>query len=303
MRLQTLCLLLAVLLSAVALSGCGWEYRYTVTPTVGLGGSISPDTAQTVTYQFSYGGYALTYGVSYRVMPDAGYVINREVGGTCPAGEWDDDTYTTGILGEDCSVSFSFIPMKTVTPTAGPGGSISPDTAQTIKTATATAAFLVTPDAGYTFNPEVGGTCPQGIWYDESPEGIKLDEILYITGAVTEDCSVSFSFIPAAQTWTVTPAAGPGGSISPDTAQTVNDAGTVAFTVTPDAGYAASPELGGTCPQGIWNDAGDTYTTGAVTADCSVSFNFFYSKPAAAPANLTAKPANLTPVYKLLLLK
>lgn len=214
MRLQTLCLLLAVLLSAVALSGCGWEYRYTVTPTVGLGGSISPDTAQTVTYQFSYGGYALTYGVSYRVMPDAGYVINREVGGTCPAGEWDDDTYTTGILGEDCSVSFSFIPMKTVTPTAGPGG-----------------------------------------------------------------------------------------SISPDTAQTVNDAGTVAFTVTPDAGYAASPELGGTCPQGIWNDAGDTYTTGAVTADCSVSFNFFYSKPAAAPANLTAKPANLTPVYKLLLLK
>jgi hypothetical protein len=40
--------------------------------------------------------------------------------------------------------------------------------------------------------------------------------------------------------------------------------------VTPLSGYAASARVGGTCPTGTWS--GDTWTTGAVTADCTVDF-------------------------------
>jgi hypothetical protein len=70
-------------------------------------------------------------------------------------------------------------------------------------------------------------------------------------------------------THTVTPSAGPNGSISPNTPQTVNDGTTRQFTVTPNAGYSAS--VGGTCGGSL---VGTTYTTNAITADCTVSATF-----------------------------
>ncbi|MBZ0092148.1 MAG: DUF1566 domain-containing protein [Sulfuricellaceae bacterium] len=71
------------------------------------------------------------------------------------------------------------------------------------------------------------------------------------------------------QTWTVTPSAGAGGSISPSTSQTVNNGTTTTFTVTPNYGYAAS--VGGTCGGYL---SGTTYTTNAITANCTVSATF-----------------------------
>ncbi|HKE46631.1 MAG TPA: PQQ-binding-like beta-propeller repeat protein [Rhodanobacteraceae bacterium] len=70
-------------------------------------------------------------------------------------------------------------------------------------------------------------------------------------------------------THTVTPTAGPGGSIEPSTPQTVNDGDTISFTVTPDAHYAIADVTG--CGGSL---AGDTYTTGPITADCTVSATF-----------------------------
>ncbi|MBF0292065.1 MAG: VCBS repeat-containing protein [Nitrospinae bacterium] len=74
-----------------------------------------------------------------------------------------------------------------------------------------------------------------------------------------------------AQTYTVTATAGAGGTVSP-ASQIVASGSTAPFTVTPDAGYTADVAVGGTCAAGSWS--GTTYTTGVVTAACSVSFTF-----------------------------
>lgn len=78
-----------------------------------------------------------------------------------------------------------------------------------------------------------------------------------------------FASAATGTTWTVTPNTGPDGSIDPDTPQMVNDGDTTQFTVTPDSGYVidAVTGCGGTL-------AGDTYTTAAITADCTVEATF-----------------------------
>ncbi len=67
----------------------------------------------------------------------------------------------------------------------------------------------------------------------------------------------------------VTPSAGPNGTISPASAQTVNRSATIAFIVTPASGYTAS--VGGTCGGTL---AANTFTTSAIVADCTVTATF-----------------------------
>ena len=70
-------------------------------------------------------------------------------------------------------------------------------------------------------------------------------------------------------THTVTPSAGPNGTISPSTPQTVEYNSTTSFTVTPDPGYQIESVTG--CGGTL---TGDTYTTGPITADCTVTASF-----------------------------
>ena len=70
-------------------------------------------------------------------------------------------------------------------------------------------------------------------------------------------------------TFTVTASAGTNGTITPAT-QTANTGTTVSFTVTPSTGYTTT--MGGTCPAGTL--VGTTYTTGNITADCTVTASF-----------------------------
>jgi uncharacterized protein len=65
--------------------------------------------------------------------------------------------------------------------------------------------------------------------------------------------------------YVVTPSASANGTISVATVQTVAKNATPVFTVTPNAGYLAS--VGGTCGGSL---VGTTYTTNAVTTNCSV---------------------------------
>jgi len=75
----------------------------------------------------------------------------------------------------------------------------------------------------------------------------------------------------AEQVISVTPSGDGHETISPSTPQTVNYGATQQFTVTANTGYALSQTVGGTCPVGSWT--GSTYTTGAITSSCSVSFS------------------------------
>lgn len=81
-------------------------------------------------------------------------------------------------------------------------------------------------------------------------------------------------------TYTVTATAGAGGSISPAT-QTVISGSTAQFTVTPNTGFsiASVSGCGGTLD-------GNTYTTAAVTGDCSVTAGFAQLPPPPAPIEI-----------------
>ncbi len=70
-------------------------------------------------------------------------------------------------------------------------------------------------------------------------------------------------------TYTVTPSAGANGSISPNTPQSVVSGATTTFTVTLNSGYMAT--VSGTCGGSL---SGTTYTTSAITGNCTVSASF-----------------------------
>lgn len=148
---------------------------YTATAIAGTGGSVA-SSAITV----DSGSEA-----SFPVSTNTGYTKSNAVGGTCPAGTWDGDIYTTGVLERDCSVSFSFtaLPQYTATATAGTGGSVTPSTISVTIGSGSTASFAVATSSGYTRN-SAGGSCPLGSWNGDT----------YTTGAITYNCSVSFSF-------------------------------------------------------------------------------------------------------------
>lgn len=75
--------------------------------------------------------------------------------------------------------------------------------------------------------------------------------------------------IAATTTYRVTPSAGPNGTISPDSPQDVTENRTVAFTLTPDAGYSIASVTG--CGGAL---SENTYTTAPITADCTVTAAF-----------------------------
>lgn len=211
---------------------------WTVVTSVGPHGSIDPTTA-------TVDDGATT---SFTITPDDHYQIVAVTG--C-SGTLSGDTFTTGAVVDSCVVDATFTPQVfTVTATAGSGGTISP-TSIVAKWGT-TPAFTVTPDDGYAIDSVTG--C-----------GGTLTSTGYTAGAISADCTINASFVPV---HTVTATAGTGGTIDPGSA-TVDDGGTTSFTVTPGDGYQVDTVTGcgGTLD-------GTTYTTGVITADCTVTASF-----------------------------
>ena len=94
-----------------------------------------------------------------------------------------------------------------------------------------------------------------------------LDESLYVLQRVSGQRTAP----PLALSIFGTIPAGTGGEVDP-AIQLVEPGAEASFTVTPDTGYEVEASVGGTCPAGTWD--GSTYTTGALTANCSVEFRF-----------------------------
>ena len=93
--------------------------------------------------------------------------------------------------------------------------------------------------------------------------------------------------------FTVTPSAAANGSITPSTPQEIEQGRTVQFQVNPDSGYDVA-SVGGTCG-GLLQ--GNTFTTSAVNANCTVSATFepsptaFYTVTPSAAANGSITPS------------
>jgi hypothetical protein len=240
---------------SVPLSGVGAYIL--ITATAGIGGTISPGTTK------------LTYGESqdFTIKPNIGYHIKDVKVDTYSQGAITNysftnvtDDHTIEALFESNSATF------TVTATAGSGGTITP--ASAIVTWRQTRPFTVTPNTGYHIASITGcGGTSVGVQpYNTS--------YTYTTGPITANCTVTAAF--AINTYTVTPSPDANGTMSPSTPQTVNYNQTTSFTVTPNTGYHIASVTGcGGASVGVQPyDTPYTYTTGTITADCTVQATF-----------------------------
>jgi N-acetylneuraminic acid mutarotase len=210
---------------------------YDVSATAGTGGTVSPTSAMV-----NAGGTT-----TFTMTATAGYTIGGVTG--C-GGTLSGNTYTTGPINANCTVTASFVAQYAVTATAGNGGSVSPSSATV--NAGGTTVFTVTPNSGYAINGVTG--C-----------GGTLSGNTYTTGPISANCTVTASFVAQ---YAVTATAGNGGTISPASAM-VNAGGTTRFTVTPNSGYTISGVTG--CGGTL---SGNTYITGVINAACTVTASF-----------------------------
>jgi hypothetical protein len=211
--------------------------QFTVTAIAGAGGRIEPPS-QTV----EAGAVA-----RFTVTADPEFVIGAVTG--C-AGALSGNVYTTGAITADCTVNAVFIPagaFRIILAAAGTGGGtmggdgVYPAGA----TVTLTAQPFDTSDfAGWSPAP-----CADS----------------FIMPAQDLTCTATFNL----KSYTVDAVAGTGGSITPPS-QTVDHGNTASFTVTPDIDYQIETVSG--CDGSL--DANNNYTTGPITAACTVNASF-----------------------------
>jgi hypothetical protein len=211
---------------------------YTLTYTAGANGTMSGTSPQTVDYN--------TSGTSVAAVANTGYHFVSWSDGVLTASRTDVNV-TANI-----SVTASFaINAYTLTYTAGANGTISGTTPQTVNHGANGAAVTAAPNLHYHFVS----------WSDGVLTASRTDL------NVTANISATASFV--IDTYIVTPSAGANGSLSPATAQTVNYNATTPFTVTPGTGYHIDTVTG--CGGSL---VGNTYTTGPITAGCTVTAGF-----------------------------
>ena len=186
---------------------------FTITPSAGANGSISPSTAQTVEYG---------HGTSFTAIPGTGYIVDSwsADGVVAQAGG---ATLVLSNITASKTISVSFKRTFTILPSAGDNGSISPNTAQTVEYGHGT-SFTATPVTGYVVD----------IW---SVDGVvaQTGGATLVLSNITASKVISVSF--KVMTFTITPSVGADGSGSPGAPQTVIYGGNARFTATPVAGY------------------------------------------------------------------
>ncbi len=210
-------------------------------------------------------------GASFTVTPASGYDLLLPTDGSCPQGSYTAGSYAIPAPLYDCTVTASFIRIWPVAGSvSGSGGSIAPAAAQTVQNGSS-ASFTVAPSPGFALLKPIGGSCSAGSLNGDS----------YTTGPIVGNCTVIASF---ARTLSVVPSvAGAGGRITPGAAQAVLSGGRATLLLTPAAGYRVPASMGGSCPPGSFN--GDSYTTGPIGADCTLTASF----PPSARPNLAVR--------------
>ncbi|WP_445428002.1 Lcl C-terminal domain-containing protein [Alishewanella sp. HL-SH05] len=215
---------------------------FTITAGAGTGGAISPSSRNV------QNGQVATFTVTY----DEGYSIASVTG--CN-GSLSANTYTTGAITSTCSVQASFtVNSYTVSATTGSGGSISPGSA--IVAHGGTTSFILTPQTGFSIASVSG--CNGS-----------LNGNTYTTSAITSSCSVQASFNQ--NSYMVTAIATEGGQITPGSLNVLHEQ-TAQFSAIPDDNYRIVEVTG--CGGSL---AGETYTTAAITASCSINAKFAFA--------------------------
>ena len=185
---------------------------FVITPFWGSGGAITPGTPQTV----PYGG-----SVTFSIVPNAGYVVDNVVVNGVSQGAITSYTFTNVTANGTIAATFKVADFVIV-PTAGADGTITPGTPQIIGFG-GSATFTIVPNTGYVID-------------DVRVDGVSQGAIAsYTFSNVTANHTIQATFKVA--TFVITPTAGAGGTITPNTPQTVNYGASAAFTITPNTGY------------------------------------------------------------------
>ena len=188
--------------------------QYTVTPSAGANGTISPATVQTVNYGATP-TFTISAATGYHVLS---VLVDSVSVGTIPAGTVT-YRYTFPAVAANHTIAVSFaINTYTLTPTTGANGTISPATVQTVNYG-ATPTFTFTPTTGYHVS---------AVTVDGNPVTMTGTNA-YTFSAVAANHTIAVSF--AINTYTLTPTTGANGTISPATVQTVNYGATPIFTI------------------------------------------------------------------------
>jgi len=222
---------------------------YTVTPMAGSGGSISPNTVQTVNCEGSQLFMAMPNPPCQEV--DQWFVdgILVQTGGT---------TYTVSNVQANTTVSVTFkTTTYSVTPSAGNGGSISPSNVQTVNCGNSQ-LFMAIPN-----------TCQEVDQWFVNGSIVQIGGTTYTVSNVQANTTVDVTF--KTTTYSVTPSAGNGGSISPNVPTTVLCGENQTFTFTPAACYQIAQVTVNGTPVTVTDNS---YTVENVTANATIHVTF-----------------------------
>ncbi|NMB79971.1 MAG: hypothetical protein GYA23_12860, partial [Methanomicrobiales archaeon] len=218
---------------------------YTLTPSAGAHGSISPSGVQTV----NYGG-----SQAFTMTPESGYVVAEVLVDGVSVGAVTSYTFTNVQASHTIAVSFTPI-TYTITATAGAGGTITPSGAVSVDEG-ANQAFAIAGSTGYHI-------------VDVVVDGGSVGPVTsYTFTNVVADHSISATF--AINTYTLTPSASAGGSISPSSPVTVNYGGSQTFTMSKNPGYYIADVL----VDGVSVGAVTSYTFSNVQASHTIYASF-----------------------------
>ena len=215
---------------------------FTISTKASSGGSVSPNSTQTVDYGSTR---------QYTLTPSTGFHIGSVSG--CD-GFLSKNIFTTGEITANCTVTVNFdIDTFTIDISKTGSGTINPSVTQTVNYNGIT-QYTLTPSSGYHIGSVSGcsGT---------------LSKNIFTTGQITANCIVNVNFV--INTYTVNVNKTGSGTTSPSVAQTVSYNGTTKFTLTPGTGYHIGSVSG--CDGTL---AGNIFTTGAITSNCTVTANF-----------------------------
>ncbi len=189
---------------------------WTITPTAGAHGTIVPGTPQDIIQ-----GQDATFTVT----PDLGYhIVSVTVDGVS-VGVVPPKSFQyvfTNVNADHTIVATFAIDTFIITPTAGPNGSIVPSLPLTVNYGS-DATFTITPNLNFHI---------AGVSVDASAVG---PVPTYVFHNVIANHAIVATFTH--ETASIVPTAGPNGTISPNTTQTVNTGSSLTFTITPNSGY------------------------------------------------------------------
>lgn len=232
---------------------------YTITSTVNGNGSISP-LGTRVENSGSTQGYTITPATGY-------HTVSATVDGT-NVGTPGSYTFSNIITNHTIDVVFA-ITSYSVTYTAGTGGTITGNAAQTVPYGSDATSVTATPSTGHYFVS----------WSsDGNTNPTRTDT--HITGNYASTANFAF------YTFTITPSVGPNGTASPSTATVKNSGSSQTVTFTPAIGYHVLDVL----VDGVSVGAPTSYTFNNIVADHTISATFAigtYTLTYAANANGT----------------